>query len=145
MTTVPVTKKQLFKAFLAFYFLFFSVSPLTYAPSGKQVSENACVVERNPTSITSASLLPVASFAERESTPEEAPLADRKTGVLIKKKNAVAPEDSSHRISHCAAVSAPGNDFGKPLSLIARCFPRDTRGINKGFNPLFAGNSPPAV
>ncbi len=145
MTTLPVNKKHLFKAFLAFYFLFFSVSPLTYTLSGRQAPEDACAAERTSPGITSAPLLPGASFAERHSFPEGAPLASRKTGVLITKKKAVAPEDSSEKISHFAAVSVPGNNVGQPLSLTAGCCPRDLREINTGFNPLFAGNSPPAV
>ncbi len=142
MTNLPADKKQFFKVFLAFYFLFFSISPLTYAFSDGQAPENAYAAGKNAPCLKSA-LSFRASFAERQAA-EGTPHANGKTDVLVKKKRAVAPEDPSEKISYLATASVPRNNFCKPSAPTARCISKNVLEINKGFNPLLAGNSPPA-
>ncbi len=149
MMTLPVDKKQFFKLLLAFYFLFFSISPLTYALSDKQALEviNA-TVQKSQSSIKSVHLPIRASVTERRSSPEETPYTKGKTPVLVKKKRAIVPEDPTEKISSSLSTSAPKNDVSTSLAPMA-CRSNGTTEnileINKGFNPLYAGNSPPVV
>ncbi len=148
MMTLPVNKKQFFKLFLAFYFLFFSISPLTYALSDKQVPEIIYATVKKSPSIKSVHLLPWASVTERRSSAEETSHANGKTRVLVKKHRAIVPEDSSEKISLFTYTSVPTSDFYTPLaptSYSLNVTSENTLKPNKGFNPLYAGNSPPSV
>ncbi len=148
MLAVPVNKKQFFKLFLAFYFLFFSISPLTYALSAKQVPEIIYATVKKSPSIKNVHLLLWASFVERRSSAEETPHTNGKTSVLVKKKRAIAPDDSSEKLSLFRHTSVPKNDFSDPLAPTAyrsTVTPENILEIHKGFNPLYAGNAPPSV
>ncbi len=148
MMTLPNKKKHSFKLFLAFYFLFFSVSPLTYAFSNKQAPEIIYSTVQKSPSIRTVHLLPSASSPERRSAADETPHADQKTRVLVKKKRAIASEDPFERISLFPTTSAQKNDFRDPSAPTAarlNITPEHIVDISKGFDPLFAGNSPPSA
>ncbi len=145
MTVLPVNKKHLFKIFLAFYFLFFSISPLTYTLADRQMSENEQVIENNTMSLNNSLLLPGSCFVERQSSPDETRHAKGKTDVLVKKKRGLTTENPTEKIFYFATASAPRNNFYNPSALTLHAFSKNILEINKGFNPLLAGNSPPAV
>ncbi len=147
MMTLPVNnKEQFFKLFLAFYFLFFSISPLTYALSDKQVPEIIYATIKKSPGIKSVHPLLRALFTEKRASAGETPHADGKTPILVKKKRAIVPEDSSEKISLFTNTSVP-NDFYTPLAPTASRLNVTSENIPeiKGFNPLYAGNSPPSV
>lgn len=148
MMALAVHKKQFFKLFLAFYFLFFSISPLVYALSDKQVPEIIYAAVKKSPSIKSVHLLLWASFTGTRSSPEETPHTKGKTSVLVKKKRALAPEDSLEKLSLFKNTSVPKSDFSGPLAPTAYSLdvtPENILEIHKGFDPLYAGNSPPSV
>jgi len=147
MMTLSVDKKIYFKLILAVYFLVYSISPLTYTLSDRQASERSFATQKESSSITSAHILLWEFFIERLSSLEENSHNDGNDSVLIKKKRALAPEDASGKLLLLKNASVP-KDVHEPLAPITyslNVVPDDIPGIYEGFNPLYAGNSPPSV
>ncbi len=145
MAALPVNKKHTFKLLVACYFLFFSIFPLTYALSEKQAPESIAAAAAKSPALKPVDRAVQASLAEPQSSAEATPHADRNARVPVKKKKAVTPEDLSEKIAFFTAALVPTSYFCDPLDSTVRCLPEKHPQIHKGFNPLFAGNSPPSV
>ena len=147
MMTLTVDKKQFFKLFLVIYFLVYSISPLTYTLSDKQVPESIYVTHKQSSSIKSVHILLWEFFTKRLSSPEENSHSNGNASILIKEKRAIAPENASEKLSLFKNMSVP-EGFCNPLAPTTyglSVLPENILGIYKGFNPLYAGNSPPSV
>jgi hypothetical protein len=145
MAALPVHKRRAFKLLVACYFLLFSISPLTYALPAKQAPESKCAAVKKTPALQSVDPSVKASLSYPQSSAETNPHADRNSRVPIKKKRAVTPEDFSEKIALFTAVPVPTGCFCDPSASTIRCLPEKRPDINKGFNPLFAGNSPPSA
>ena len=146
MTLIP-HNKHFFKLLLVIYFLAYSISPLTYTLSHKQASEHICAPDKESSGIKSAQILLWESFMERLSSLEENPHSNGDASILIKKKRALAPENVSAKLFLLKNTPAP-KDFCKPpvpMAYGSNVIPANVLDICKGFNPLYAGNSPPSV
>jgi hypothetical protein len=146
MMTLTADKKQFFKLFLVFYFLVYSVSPLTYTLSDKPVPESSYATTKKSSNIKSVHILLWEFFTKRPSSPEETSHNNGNASILIKEKRAIAPENASEKISLFKNMSVP-EGFYNPLApaTYINVLPENIPGIDKGFNPLYAGNSPPSV
>jgi hypothetical protein len=147
MMTLTVDKKQYFKLLLVIYFLVYSISPLTYTLSDKQEPESAYATNKKSSNIKSDQLLLREFFIERLSSTEENSHNNGNASILIKKKRAIVPENASGKLSLFKNASVL-EDFNEPLAPAAyslNVLSENIVGIYKGFNPLYAGNSPPSV
>jgi uncharacterized membrane protein len=146
MITLTVDKKQFFKLFLVIYFLVYSISPLTYTLSDKQVPVSIYATNNKSSSIKSVHILLWEFFIERLSSTEENSHNNGNASILIKKKRALAPENDSGKLSSSKNTSVL-EDFYNPLAPTTyslNVLPENILCIYKGFNPLYSGNSPPA-
>ena len=145
--TFTEEKKHTFKLLLVIYFLLYSISPLTYTLSDKQIPESIHATNRKSSSIKNVHILLWEFFIERLSSPEENPRSPGQASILIKKKRALAPEDASGKLALFKNTSVPKACY-KPLApstYSLNILPTNIPGLYKGFNPLYAGNSPPSV
>jgi len=140
-------KKQFSRLLLVIYFLAYSISPITYTLSAKQVPEHIYATNQESSSIKSIHILLWEFFIEKLSSVEENPHDDGNASILIKKKRALAPEDASDKLSLFKNASVPKGCHNPlaPATYSLHVLPANTCGIYKGFNPLYAGNSPPLV
>jgi len=147
MMTLTVDKKQYLKLFLVIYFLVYSISPLTYTLSDKQVSESDYATNKKSSNIKSDQLLLPEFFIERVSSTEENAHNNRNASIIIKKKRAIVPENASGKLSLFKNTSVL-EGFYDPLAptiYSLNILPENILSIYKGFNPLYAGNSPPSI
>ncbi len=147
MIIFPVDKKQFLKLLLATYFLIFSISPLTYTLSDKQVSESFTATHNNSSSIKSVHILLWEFFIERLSSKEENSHTDGNASVLIKKKRALASENAYWKLPLFKNTSMVKDCYNPlaPTTYSLNVISAKIPGICKGFNPLYAGNSPPSA
>jgi len=149
ITMMPITieKKQFFKLLLVIYFLAYSISPLTYTLSDKQVSQRIHATNKESSNIKSVHILLWEFFIERLTSMEENSHNDGNASVLIKKKRALAPENESEKLYLFKNTSVPKDSYN-PLAPTRYCLnvlPINILGIYNAVNPLYAGNSPPTV
>lgn len=145
--TLTADKNQLFKLLLAAYFLVSSISPLTYTLSNRQVTESIQATNNNASGIKNVRKLLCEFFTERLSFTEENPHNNASAFILVKKISALTPENASEEFPLFKHTSVP-EDFHKPSAPTVYSLndsPGNIFGIYKGFNPLYAGNSPPSV
>ena len=145
--TSTVDKKQFFKLLLVIYFLVYSISPLTYTFSDKQVPVSIHATNNISSSVKNVHMLLWEFFIERLSPAEEHSHNNGNASILIKKKRAIAPESASGQLSLFKHASVP-EDFYNPLAptkYSLNVLSEYILCIYKGFNPLYAGNSPPSV
>ncbi|MDA8422103.1 MAG: hypothetical protein M0Z89_02080, partial [Nitrospiraceae bacterium] len=66
---------------------------------------------------------------------------------FLKEKRAIAPENASEKLSLFKNMSVPEGFYNPlaPTTYSLNVLPENILGIYKGFNPLYAGNSPPSV
>jgi hypothetical protein len=147
MTTFSENKKRVFKLLLAAYFLVYSISPLTYTFLNKPVHEGIYATHNGSPGIINIHILLWESIIDSLSALEENPHSAGDVSILIKKKRALAPENATRKLSSYKNASMP-QDFVDPLALAAvsinsrsDLFPV----IYKGFNPVYAGHSPPTA
>jgi len=145
--TLIVDKKQVFKLLLVIYFLVYSISPLTYTLYDKQVREGIYSTDKNPSSISSIHILLWEFFIERLSSIEENSRNTGNASILVKKKRAIIPESVSGKLSLFKNASVPQDSYNllAPTTYSFNVLPENILNIYKGFNPLYAGNSPPSV
>ena len=140
-------KKQFSSLLLVIYFLAYSISPITYTLSNKHVPEQIYATNKESSGIKSVHILLWEFFLEKLASLEENSHDDGNASILIKKKRALAPEDASGKLSLFKTTSVL-KDHCNPLAPTKyglNVLRADTCGICKGFNPLYAGNSPPSV
>jgi hypothetical protein len=147
MMTLTVDKKQFFKLLLVIYFLVYSIFPLTYTLSDRQVSESVYATNKKSSNIKSDHILLRELFIERLSFTEENSHNNGNASILIKKKRAIVPENTSGKLSlfKNTSVLEDFNDPLAPTTYSLNILPENILSIYKGFNPLYAGNSPPSV
>lgn len=147
MMTLTVDKKQFFKLLLVIYFLVYSISPLTYTFSDKRVPVSIYAANKISSSVKNVHMLLWEVFIERLSPAEEHSHNNGNASILIKKKRAIAPESASGQLSLFKNTSVPEDSFNPlaPTKYRLNLLSENTPGIYKGFNPLYAGNSPPSV
>lgn len=140
-------KNRFFKLLLVIYFLAYSISPLTYTLSDKQVPRSVYSTNKESASVKSVHILLWEFFIEKLSSMEENSHNDRNASILIKKKRALAPENASGKLSSFKNASVPKDCYNPlaPTTYSLNVLPANILGIYKGFNPLYAGNSPPSV
>jgi len=145
--TFCVDKNRFFKLLLVIYFLAYSISPLTYTLSDKQVPKSVYSTNKDSSSIKSVHILLWEFFIERLSSWEENSHNDGKASILIKKKRALAPEDASGKLSLFKNTSVPKDSYNPsaPTTYGLNVLSANIPGIYNGFNPIYAGNSPPSV
>ncbi len=145
--TSTVDKKQFFKLLLVFYFLVYSISPLTYTLSDKQVPESVYATNKKSSIIKSDHILLREFFIERLSSTEENSHNNGNVSILIKKKRAIVPEKASGKLSLFKNTSVPEDFYDSlaPTTYSLNVLPENILRIYRGFNPLYAGNSPPSV
>ena len=145
--TLIVDKKQVFKLLLVIYFLVYSISPVTYTFSDKQVREGIYSTNKKPSSIKSIHILLWELFIERLSSIEENSGNNGNASILVKKKRAIIPESISGKLSLFKTTSVTKDSYNllAPTAHSLNVLPENILDIYKGFNPLYAGNSPPSV
>jgi len=147
MMPFTVDKKQFSKLLLVIYFLAYSIFPLTYTLSDKQVPDRIYATNKESSNIKSVHILQWEFFIERLSSMKESSHNNGNASILIKKKRALAPENAAGKLPLFKNATMP-KDFHNPLALTTsslNVLSEDILGIYKGFNPLYAGNSPPSV
>jgi hypothetical protein len=147
MMPFTVDKKHFFKLLLVIYFLVYSISPLTYTRSNKQVPEHIYATNKESSSIKSVQILVWEFFLEGPSSIEETSHTDGNASILIKKKRALAPENASNKLFFSNNMSVPKDCYNPfaTTSYSLKVLPANILGIYRGFNPLYAGNSPPTA
>ena len=140
-------KKQLSRLLLVIYFLAYSISPITYTLADNQVPAHIYATNKGSSSIRSFHILLWEFFTEKLSSPEESSHDDGNASILIKKKRALAPEDASEKLALFKNTSVPKDCYTPlaPTTCRLHALPANTYGMYNGFNPLYAGNSPPSV
>ena len=145
--TFTVDNNRFFKLLLVIYFLAYSISPISYTLPDKQERGHIYATNKESSSIKSVHILLWEFFAEKLSSLEENSHDDGNASILIKKKRALAPEDASGKLSWCKITSVPKDRY-KPLAPTTyslNVLSANIPGIYNGFNPIYAGNSPPSV
>jgi len=142
-----VDKKQFSKLLLVIYFLVYSISPLTYTFSDKQVPERISATDRESSTIKSVHFLLWEFLIERVSSVEENSHNDGNANILIKKKRAIAPEKASGKLFLFKNASVPRERYDPltPSTYSLNAQSAIFQGIYKGFNPIHTGHSPPSV
>jgi hypothetical protein len=140
-------KKQFSRLLLVIYFLAYSISPISYTLPDKQVRGHIYATNKESSSIKSVHILLWEFFAEKLSSLEENSHDDGNASILIKKKRALTPEDASGKLSWCKITSVPKDCYNPlaPTTYSLNVPPANICGMYNGFNPLYAGNSPPFV
>jgi hypothetical protein len=144
--TFTINNKQFSKLLLVIYFLAYSISPLTYTLSDNQVHKSIYATNKESSNIKSVHIWLWEFFIDRLSS-EENSHNNGTASILIKKKRAIAPENDSGKLSLFKNTSVP-KYFYNPLVLTihsSNVLLENILGISKGFNPVYAGNSPPTV
>lgn len=147
MMIFTLHRKKIFKLFLVIYFLVYSISPLTYTLSAKPAPESSYATNKNSSTIKSVQILLWEFFTKRLSSPEENSHNNGIASILIKEKRAIAPENASEKLSLSRNMSVPEGfcDPLAPTTYGVSVLPENILGMYQGFNPLYAGNSPPSV
>ena len=129
------------------YFLVYTISPLTFTVSDKQVYERQCSTRKAALNAKRIHVLPwnfvIEGFFSREASSQN----HDNTSVLIKKKRALVPEITSAKLIPFERTSIPAsyNDSLAPATYGVNVTPSNTRNIHKGFYSIYAGHSPPST
>ncbi len=144
--TYIINNKHIFKLLLVIYFLAYSVSPLTYTLSDKQISKSFHATNKESSNIKSVHVLLWEFLIDRLSSAED-PHNNGSASILIKKKRALAPENDSVKLLSFkdASVSKDFYDPFVPTIHNSSVLPVHIFGISAGFNLVYTGNSPPFV
>ncbi len=147
MMILTLHRKKILKLFLVIYFLVYSISPLTYTLSAKPIPESSYATNKNSSTIKSVQILLWEFFTKRLSSPEENSRNNGNASILIKEKRAIAPENASEKLSLSKNMSVPEGFYNplEPTTYSLNVLPENSLTVYKGFNPLYAGNSPPSV
>jgi hypothetical protein len=140
-------RNRIFKLFLVIYFLTYSISPLTYTLSSKQVSNRVYSTNNESSGAKSVHIFLWDLFIKRLSTWETHLHNAGNASILIKPKRAIASENISEKLSVFKNPSAPKGSCNQlvPKTFGTTVLTANILGIYTGFNPIYAGNSPPSV
>lgn len=140
-----IDNRRTFTIFLVFYFLSYSVFPLTYTVSGKQAQETISAEGTETPGSAIAALMLGASLCGRTTSLQEKPGNDGTVSILIKKKRAIVPEGASEKLHTRQQGSGPidCHDSVSPAAYSPNAPDAHAPGAYRGFNPLFTGHSPP--
>ncbi len=145
MMISTVNKKQASIFLFSLYFLVYTISPLTFTVSDKQSHEQQYLEGTATSTVKSLHVLLWDFVLKGFSSHETSSHSPVNTSVLIKKKRAVVPEVTSTKLLPIENASL-ATSFDDPLAPAAygpNITHSDFQGIHKGFNPVYAGHSPP--
>lgn len=141
--TFSLGKKRLFTLFFFLYYIVYAISPLTYTFTEQKNLENSC--ESSPASpvLKDIRLFLWELVMENVGSPEETG-PDHNDTVLIKKKRALLPENTTAKLLPFDTALIPKDHYAPPVPICGLTTGHVAfHGTREGFFTVYAGHSPP--